>query len=137
MMRLRQKNQNEESRLKNQLLAIVDGKTVTYIMTIVVIFSLFGDDIRVWATPKAADPYFYAGFLLSFVMFTVEILIKTVVDEEHKYSFFFWLDIIATLSLILDIPWFIDPLSVYLFNSLPSNQSVNAIPGEPLTEDAL
>lgn len=106
-------------------------------MTIVVVFSLFGDDIRVWATPKAADPYFYAGFLMSFVMFTVEILIKTVVDEEHKYSFFFWLDIIATLSLILDIPWFTDPLATYLFDSVESSRSVDAIPGQPLTEEAI
>ena len=105
-------------------------------MTVVVIFSLFGDDIRVWATPKTADPYFYAGFLLSFMLFGIEILIKTVVDEEFKYSFFFWLDIIATLSLILDIPWATDPMAIYLFESAGSARSADVISGHELTADS-
>ena len=98
-------------------------------MTIVVLFSLFGDNIRLWATPKEADPYFFSGFILSFLLFGIEILVKTVVDEEFKYSFFFWLDIIATISLILDVPWLIDPITQYVFDADPSEQAVNVKPG--------
>jgi hypothetical protein len=32
------------------------------------------------------------------------------VIDNFKYSFFFYLDIIATLSLINDIPWLLDLL---------------------------
>jgi len=38
--------------------------------------------------------------------------------EDFKYSFFFYLDIIATLSLINDIPWLLNPL-VGLVGSSP------------------
>lgn len=111
-------------RLKKRLLDIVDGKTVTIVMSIVVVFSLVGDDIRLWVTPKQADPYFFTGFIISFLLFGTEILVKTVVDDEFKYSFFFWLDIIATLSLILDVPWLINPIQMYVFKSPPENVDV-------------
>ena len=134
MNRLRNKV-DSQTRLKNRLLAIVDGKTVTIVMTIIVLFSLFGDDIRVWTTPKVADPFFFAGYIISLLMFGIEILVKTVVDEEFKYSFFFWLDIVATLSLVLDVPWLFDPLTTYVFNSDSSESAVNVKPGVSSVDD--
>jgi hypothetical protein len=79
-------------------------------------------------TTKDADPFFYIGLIISFVLFTTEIIINSIVVDEFKYSFFFWLDIIATLSLIPDIRWVLDLLGI-LTNSTPSYLSVNAIPG--------
>jgi hypothetical protein len=90
-------------------------------MTLVVLYTLFGDDIRGWVTPKAADPYFYVGFILSIVLFGTEITVKTVVDEDYKYSFFFWLDIVATITLVIDIPWMMDPINVLLFGIEPAS----------------
>ena len=66
--------------------------------------------------------------LVSFILFAVEILLNTIVIDNFKYSFFFWLDIIATLSLISDIPWLLDVLAV-LVGSTTSDQTVNAVPG--------
>jgi TM2 domain-containing membrane protein YozV len=77
-------------------------------MSLVTIFALFGDDLRIWFTTKDSDPYFYAGLSLSFLLFTIEVLINSCVVDDFKYSFFFWLDIIATLSLITDIGWVIE-----------------------------
>lgn len=87
---------------------IVEGKLVTLLMSIITVFALFGDDIRLWFTSKEADPYFFGGLSLSFFLFTTEILINSCVVDDFKYSFFFWLDIIATLSLIPDIEWVMD-----------------------------
>jgi len=94
-------------------------------MTVVTVFALVGDDIRLFSTQKSSDPYFYSGLIISFVLFTVELILNTVVIEEFKYSFFFWLDIIATLSLIPDIPWMTDLLGL-LIGSTPSYLSVDA-----------
>ena len=63
------------------------------------------------------------------MLFTTEILINSVVAEDFKYSFFFWLDIIATLSLIADISWILDELGI-LLGSTPSYESVDVVPGE-------
>jgi hypothetical protein len=79
-------------------------------------------------TTKDEDLYFYIGFIVSFTLFTAEIVVNSIVVDEFKYSFFFWLDIIATLSLIPDIRWLIDLLGLVIKAS-PSYESVNAIPG--------
>jgi len=65
----------------NKLLKkIVDGKAATVIMSSVTLFALFGDDLRVWLTTKEADPYFYSGLIVSFVLFTSEIFINSLVQ---------------------------------------------------------
>lgn len=91
--------------------------------------------MRVWLTTKPADPYFYAGLIISFVLFSTEIFINSLVQPDFKYSFFFWLDIIATLSLIPDIAWVSDLIGG-IVQSQPSYLSVNAIPGEVSVESA-
>lgn len=133
MHRLRQGKQTE-SKIKMKLREFVEGKVVTIIMALVTVFALVCDDIRLWITDKNADPYFYSGLLISFILFTTEILLNTVVIDEFKYSFFFWLDIIATLSLIIDITWITDILNHTLVNYPPSYLSANAIPG--LTQES-
>ena len=98
-------------------------------MALVTIYALVGDDIRMWVLKKSADPYVDGGLILSFVLFTVEILLNTVVVDEFKYSFFFWLDIIATLSLIPDIALMSDAITGALWFGTPSGFSANAVPG--------
>ena len=109
-----------------KLRALLDGKFVTIFMSLVTVFALIGDNLRAWWTLKDADPWFYGGLIFSMVMFTCEIILTTVVDHEFKYSFFFWLDIIATFSLIADIQWFLDAINLYILGGTPSYLTVNA-----------
>ena len=80
-----------------------EGKFVTILMAAVTIFALFGDDIRLWFTTKRADMWIDAALIFSLVAFTVEILVNSCVVDDFKYSFFFWLDIIATVSICVDV----------------------------------
>ena len=88
---------------------IADGKWVTIIMAIVTLWALFGDDIRMYFTNKDADDGFYVSFLTCLILFFIELIVNTLVFDDYKFGFFFWLDLIATLSLVWDIPWLIDP----------------------------
>ena len=81
-----------------------------------------------WLTTREADVYFFSFLVVSFVLFSAEIFVNSMVQTDFKYSFFFWLDIIATLSLIPDIVWIMDAIGT-IVNSTPSYLSVNAIPG--------
>jgi hypothetical protein len=101
-------------------------------MSLVTIFALIGDDIRVFGFDKSADNYFYGCLTVSMVLFAAEIWLNTVVIDEFKYSFFFWLDIIATLSLIIDIPWFTNVIRYALVKFPPNYESVNVRPGKVL-----
>jgi len=105
---------------------------VTIVMSLVTIFALIGDDIRVFGFDKSADNYFYGCLTVSMVLFAAEIWLNTVVIDEFKYSFFFWLDIIATLSLIIDIPWFTNVIRYALVKFPPNYESVNVRPGRVL-----
>jgi hypothetical protein len=91
--------------------------------------------LRLITTEKSADIYFFTTQTVCFVLFTLEILATTVVVDDFKYSFFFYLDIIATLSLINDIPFMLNLLLV-LLDIRPDYESVNAIPGVMHTESA-
>ena len=69
---------------------------MTIVMSLTTLFALFGDDMRVWLTTAEADPYFYIFLVISFILFSLELLINSCVVDDFKYSFFFWLDFIAT-----------------------------------------
>lgn len=100
----------DESPIRTRVREFIDGKYITVLMSLTTVFALFGDDMRLWFTTKESDPFFYAGLSLSFLLFSVEIFINSCVVDDFKYSFFWWLDIIATLSLIQDIGWIIEIL---------------------------
>ena len=72
-------------------------------MAAVTIFALFGDDFRLWFTEKDADIFIDAALIFSLFAFTLEILVNSCVVDDFKYSFFFWLDIIATVSICVDV----------------------------------
>ena len=89
--------------VREQVRKIIEGNTVTIVMTITTIYALFGDDCRLYFTTKEADPYFSVALIISFILFGLELLIQSCVVDDFKYSFFFWLDFIATFSVVIDI----------------------------------
>ena len=89
--------------IRHQIREIFEGKFVTIVMAQVTIFSLFGDEARMGLTDKNADVVFDIALLISLLLFMIEILVNSCVVDDFKYSFFFWLDIIATISILPDI----------------------------------
>ena len=100
--------EDEEVTIRTRVREIIEGKFVTTLMTLVTLFALFGDDFRLWFFGSWVDPYQYSILILCFFLFAIEILLNSCVVDDFKYSFFFWLDIVATLSLVIDIAWIID-----------------------------
>ena len=105
---------------------------ITTFMTLTTIFALFGDDIRKWMTYKESDAYFFIGLILSLILFSLELLVNSCVIDEFKYSFFFWLDFVATLSLVPDIDWLSDFINGLLGMS-QSPYDVDVVIGESLS----
>jgi len=100
--------EEDDTPIRTRVREFIEGKYITVLMSLTTIFALFGDDLRLWFTTKEADPFFYGGLSLSFLLFSIEIMINSCVVDDFKYSFFFWLDMIATLSLIPDIGWIVE-----------------------------
>ena len=79
-------------------------------MTIVTIYSLFGDDIRSLCFTSEADSIFYILTAIAFAFFVIELIVSSIVKEDYWLGFYFWLDLISTLSLLTDIGWIMNSL---------------------------
>eukprot|EP00388_Colpodella_angusta_P030947 GDKK01020941.1.p1 GENE.GDKK01020941.1~~GDKK01020941.1.p1 ORF type:complete len:297 (+),score=49.29 GDKK01020941.1:25-891(+) len=109
---------NEENKPKvsttKRVSDFMENKFVFGFMMLVTIFALIGDDIKLLSLPRGVDTAFSIINFVCMILFLLELTINSVVQEGYKYSFFFWLDIIATASLLMDIPWIMDPIFVIL-----------------------
>ena len=79
-------------------------------MSVVTLWALFGDDIRVLGAGKSGDSAFYVLTIICFSIFSVEILLSCYAKQDYLFTFFFWLDLISTITLLLDVGWISDAL---------------------------
>jgi hypothetical protein len=101
----------ERITLKNRVEHFIDSNTVTIFMTVVTIYALFGDDVRMLAFSKDADTTFFAVSTFALVCFALELGLSCWAKPGYTFSFYFWLDLIATISLIPDIGFLWDPMT--------------------------
>jgi len=116
----------EPGLLRLRVRSVIDGKWVTVVMAVIALWVLFGDDIKVMTTGRWSDQGFAISYVFSLSLFIIEIIVNSLVVDEYKFSFFFWLDVIAALSLLPDIYFIINPI-IGLFNQ--SMTSVNVTVG--------
>ena len=114
---------------------------------------LFGNDVRVLAFSKAADPVFEVLMSMSFVIFlfefvvyswsktTVHVGVKSPLSDKlssltrgrtpsfkvsgYLFGFYFWLDCLAVASMFPDLPWIAGPLGLNAL-SLGAHSEVGA-----------
>eukprot|EP00397_Hematodinium_sp_SG-2012_P003144 GEMP01003152.1.p1 GENE.GEMP01003152.1~~GEMP01003152.1.p1 ORF type:complete len:945 (+),score=117.55 GEMP01003152.1:83-2917(+) len=91
---------------------VVENRWFTAWCTILTLYALFGDDIRLAGTDRAQDDIFDVLTIICLVTFFIEVVIASIGKDEYFMSFFFVLDTMATASLIVDIT----PVSEALFN---------------------
>lgn len=80
------------------------------LMTTLTVYVLYADDIRILSTDSHGDPKFYISILTCFFLFVFEILLLCIVRRGYICSFFFWMDLLSTLSMVLEVPWVIEDL---------------------------
>lgn len=95
---------------RKQCAAFIDHACVVVYMTLLTIYALYMDDIRMIALPPDYDDIFYGITLVAMICFALEILIASYAKDDYMYSFFFWLDIISTISMVPDCGWIWDPI---------------------------
>ncbi|KAL4454659.1 hypothetical protein ABPG74_021864 [Tetrahymena malaccensis] len=90
---------------KDKIQSFVTSTPFSIFMAIITVYALFADDIRVAATTKDADPYFWGASAFCLAAFSLEIILQSISTPGYFLGFFFWLDFLSTVSLILDIGW--------------------------------
>ena len=86
----------------------MESRFTTVSMTIVTLYALFGDDIKSLAFPSSTDVVFSSLVVSCMVLFALELVLSLLFRVEYRWSFYFWLDLVATLSLVVDISWMWD-----------------------------
>ena len=97
-------------RLVRCINAVLDNKLYIAFMTIVTIYALFVDDIRILLCPKSWDPIFYGITSAALFFFFQELILSSLAQDGYLLGFYFWLDFVATVSLVGDIGWVWDPI---------------------------
>lgn len=84
---------------------VLDNHFYIIFMTIVTLYALFGDDLRILLSPKSGDPIFWGFSVAAMSLFLIELVLASFAQKDYFLGFYFWLDLIATVSLITDIGW--------------------------------
>jgi hypothetical protein len=77
-------------------------------MSLVTLYTLFLDDVRTIFIGKDKDDAFFAITTGCFIIFMIEIIVGATCRRVYFLTFFFWLDLVSTLSMLPDIGWFWD-----------------------------
>jgi hypothetical protein len=89
---------------------ILENNFYITFMSVVTIYSLFGNNIKIAFVDPSHDVIFNSLSSLTICLFLIEIILSCFANLDYPWSFFFWLDIISTLSLCLEIDWVAMPL---------------------------
>lgn len=95
----------EKLRRKLKVRKFIDHYATVVIMTLLTIYALFFDDIRILAFHKDYDDIFFGITAAGIIIFFIEILLSSYSKPEYLFHFFFYLDIISTLSMVPDCGW--------------------------------
>eukprot|EP00929_Paragymnodinium_shiwhaense_P118406 TRINITY_DN90327_c0_g1_i1.p1 TRINITY_DN90327_c0_g1~~TRINITY_DN90327_c0_g1_i1.p1 ORF type:complete len:1004 (-),score=166.35 TRINITY_DN90327_c0_g1_i1:92-3103(-) len=85
--------------------ALCESGRFTALTTVMTFYALFGDDSRLCFTHKQTDDLFNVVTVLCIFVFALEVFASSVGKAEYFNGFFFWLDVISTVTLALDLTW--------------------------------
>ncbi|CAD8111350.1 unnamed protein product [Paramecium sonneborni] len=100
--------QKQQSDLAKKILKITESTPFSIMMAIVTIYALFGDDIRILSVDKQGDDVFFVLTVICMVAFLAEIILTSICKPEYIFNFYFVLDVISTITMILDLGWITD-----------------------------
>jgi hypothetical protein len=114
---LKEKKEEEDLRKSSKFFAFtnilekfVDSNYFVIFFMILTVFIMFINDIQIGFLPKSVDYVIDILLTITFALFFFEIILNCIVIKEYFNSFFFWLDVISTLSILQDIGFIINPL---------------------------
>eukprot|EP00931_Biecheleriopsis_adriatica_P005049 TRINITY_DN106612_c0_g1_i1.p1 TRINITY_DN106612_c0_g1~~TRINITY_DN106612_c0_g1_i1.p1 ORF type:complete len:950 (+),score=237.21 TRINITY_DN106612_c0_g1_i1:43-2892(+) len=84
---------------------LAENRLFSLATTLLTVYALCGDDMRIICTNKPADPIFDGLTVFCVAVFAFEIVLSMLGKDDYAFSFFFTLDVVSTLTLLLDLTW--------------------------------
>lgn len=111
---------NEEKKkktLKEFMNWLLEDWRYTIFMSLITVYVLFADDVKMITTEKKVDDLFSTLTVAFMSLFVIEFVISCIFVKDYFLGFFFWLDFVSCISMILDVTWFYDFVLAALGNS--------------------
>ena len=88
------------------LFRMVEHPMTQVLLMVLLVVTLFLPDIWVVANPdESQDAVLNSLLMVSFVLFMFEIAVRLLVSRKYRTSLFFAMDLLGTLSILMDISW--------------------------------
>lgn len=100
---IKQKRQRPFEIAKAKIGFFLNHKIVQLFMLIISLYALMGNDVQMLAFEKKDDGVFMVLNVITIVLFTIDIILSTIAIQDYVFSFLFWVDIISTASIVLDL----------------------------------
>jgi class 3 adenylate cyclase len=142
-----------ESPLATKMMTMLESTPAQVLLNVITGYALFGDDVRTagfdGGNKFVADSAFLAVSSFAFFLFNLELLIQVLFKEDYfpwprkegmtrweqlksfdfpQGSFYFWLDLIATWSLVFELTWMLEWIGGGRDPMLPPPTKVNLGP---------
>ena len=88
---------------KKKIERLLENWWTVGLMLVVTIYALFFDDCRIIFLPPSADLTCDWVTLICILLYTIELVLASIAIDGYFFSFFFWLDLVAALSMIPDV----------------------------------
>ena len=111
---------------KKVIISFLDSTPVLIIMSVLTLFALFASDIKAAWLRKEVDEAFNIIQCILIGIFGVEFILNCIAKKDYLLSFFFWLDLISTVSIIQDIDYIMNPILGYGPQKTTSNNKSTA-----------
>jgi len=94
--------------------AFINHQITVTVMMLATVYALIGlDMVALFQVPSKYDLIIDITSAAALILFFFEFGFKTYAEPKYTWSFFFWLDFIAAISLVPDVPWIVDPIKDY------------------------
>ena len=107
---------------KKRICIFLDSTPFLVFTSLLTIIVLFASDIQIAFLRVEVDKTFNICQCIILGIFLIEFILNCLAKKDYLFSFFFYLDLIATISLIQDIDWIINPILGYSSNTATSNR---------------
>lgn len=114
---------NCNEKFKKNFIVFYDKPAVIIYMSCLTLFALYLSDIQSAWCPNYADFPFDMIQLFVFLSFSCEICLCSYCDRGYFCSLFFWLDLISTLSLLIDVGFIFDQIIEEIFSGQAMDQA--------------
>ena len=104
--------------MKIKVRTFLDSIAFILIMLVITLFVLFASDLQSAILPSSIDDFFNTIQLICLFLFIIELLLAILFLDNYNLTFYFWLDLISTLSLVIEINGVMDfILNIFISDS--------------------